>query len=191
MPEFDYERFVLETDFQDVLAKVKEYVFLWTDFAERKGDETVRFLQCEMKLKWPKTIRECLAFPFRLPMWLFVHFVCRIARFFPSEMDILKRRNFLQFEAEWERVEDWILLPGIREHILKAEVPDDLQDDPFIIAERIARTLLKDGGLRSDFNFGLTRRIAATAIFLADIGFDNYRRSADPDNWPPRTRPKF
>lgn len=192
MFEPDYKRFVLEADFQEVLSRVKRFVFLRTDCEEYFEARLFNLLEDEVKLKFPKTVREWLGLPWLLALWVFVNVIGRFARrYLPSGLEEVKKRDLIRMDAEWERVEDWIRLPEIRGHILNAEVPDGFGDDPFIIAERIARGLLKDESLRSVFKFGMADRIAATAIFLAEIGFDNYRRTADPDKWPSRPRREF
>jgi hypothetical protein len=193
MADFDYDRFLLETDFQSVLSKVKESVFLRTDFEERKQSADFNRVEKEVKLKWPGTIRESVKFPFQLFAWLVVRVMFAPSqRMIPSALDELKNRKLPEIEREWRKAEDWIVRTDVRDHILTAEVPDGLGDDPFIVAERIARPLLKDDELRSQFeNDGLINRIAVAALVLADINFADYRRSADPGKWGRRSRREY
>lgn len=197
MGEMDYSRYKLEADHVAVMNGVRRYVFYRTDFEEKWADAVLPEMRRRGWPSWPKTLRECLFFPlgvFFMVVWqVFFHAFWTFIRSSARKITIRNYASGLKRAAkEWKETERWLNHPGIRDTMLRVDVPDEDSGDPFFVAERISRILLTEKRIRGVFEHGdFINRIAMSALVLAEIGFADYREFDDPGLRRRRPRREF
>jgi hypothetical protein len=200
MSEMDYARYQLEVDHSSVMNQVRGLVFFRTDFEERHSADISDGVRPWRWLRKPQFLREVLFFPLVVVFVLFFQCVLIFFRRFVlpwTKNERLKRyaRELRRAAKEWKKTERWLNRADVREVILRADVPDEEGEDPFFVAEKISRHLLTEKVLRDqrdEFDFvDFQKRIAMSALVLADIGFSEYRDFEDPKQRRKRSRREF
>ncbi len=197
MGEMDYARYQLESDHWLVMSSVREFVFMRTRFEEMNSMDCISDFREKLRMRKPKTLREVVFFPLVVVVIALIRFGLFVYRrivvpWGKKQKVKMYAKKLRKAADEWKKTEGWLKRPEVREAVLRAKVSDEEGEDPFFIAERLSRLLLENKRPFDEFGaWTRTRRIAMAALVLADIGFDNYRRSADPDKWPSRSRREF
>lgn len=197
MGEMDYARYQLEVAHSSVMNQVRGFVFMRTQFEEMNSMDCISDFREKLRLRKPKTLREVVFFPLTVVVIALIRFALfvyrRVVVPWGKKQKVKGYAKKLRKAAdEWKKTEEWLTRPEVREAVLRTKVSDEEGEDPFLIAERLSRLLLNNKRLFDEFeSWTRTRRIAMSALVLADIGFSEYRDFENPKQRRKRSRREF